>query len=160
MEADRQATMRENVVELLVGGGAHLSFDQAVGGLAPELRGAKPEGQPHTVWRLVEHMRLAQNDIVEFTVDPDHASPPWPEGYWPVGDAPPNDAAWDSALDGFATDLQRLQDLVIDPGVDLPAPIPHGNGQTVLREAMLAADHNAYHIGQIVMIRRLLGAWR
>jgi DinB family protein len=115
---------------------------------------------PHTPWRLVEHLRIAQRDILEFTRNPRHVSPPWPEGYWPVGDAPPDDAAWNRSVAGFRADLQAMQDLVADPATDLFAPLPHGEGQTVLREALLVADHNAYHLGQMVVVRRLLGAWK
>ncbi|MEX0745757.1 MAG: DinB family protein [Phycisphaeraceae bacterium] len=156
---DTHARIREDVIELLTGGGAHLDFDRAVAELPAKLRGGKPEGQPHTPWRLVEHMRLAQHDIVAFVVDADHVSPPWPEGYWPEGDAPPSATAWQQSLAGFRRDAKRIQKLVADPKTDLLTPLPHGDGQTILREAMLIADHNAYHLGQLVVVRRLLGAW-
>jgi hypothetical protein len=156
---DTTAVLREHVLYLLRGGGAHLDFDKSVAGLPAGLRGAKPPGQPHTPWRLVEHMRIAQWDILEFTRNPRHASPSFPEGYWPAGDAPPNDAAWDRSLAQFRADLKAMQDLVADPATDLFKPLPHGTGQTALREALLVADHNAYHLGQLVLVRRLLGAW-
>ncbi|MEX0655711.1 MAG: DinB family protein [Phycisphaeraceae bacterium] len=156
---DAQAILRDNVLELLRGGGAHLAFEQAVADLPAKLRGAKPAGQPHTPWRLVEHMRIAQHDIVAFTVDPDYTSPAWPDGYWPEGDAPPSAKAWQQSLAGFRRDAKRMAKLVADRKTDLLTPIPHGDGQTVLREAMLIADHNAYHLGQLVIIRRLLDAW-
>src|SRR5437870_5365390 len=123
------------------------------------LRGAKPPGVPHTPWRLLEHLRIAQWDILEFTRDPHHVSPPWPEGYWPASDAPPDDGAWDRSVAAFRADLRAMQDLVADPATDLFTPLPHGEGQTALREALLVADHNAYHLGQLVVVRRLLGAW-
>jgi hypothetical protein len=153
------ASLRDHLLYLLRGGGAHLDFDAAVGGLAPELRGAKPAGQPHTPWRLLEHLRIAQWDILEFSRSPRHVSPPFPQGYWPAGDAPPDTGAWDRSAAAFRADLKAMQDLVADPATDLFAPIPHGEGQTVLREALLVADHNAYHLGQLVLLRRLLGAW-
>ncbi len=159
MTADTTIALREHLLYLLRGGGAHLDFDAAVADLTPQFRGAKPAGQPHTPWRLVEHLRLALWDILEFARNPRHVSPPFPDGYWPTGDAPPNDAAWERSVAAFRADLQAMQDLIADPATDLLTPIPHGKGQTVLREALLVADHNAYHLGQLVLVRRLLGAW-
>jgi hypothetical protein len=159
MTKDETASLREHLLYLLKGGGAHLKFDKAIAGLLAGLRRAKPPGVPHTPWRLLEHLRIAQWDILEFTRDPKHVSPPFPEGYWPAGDAPPNDAAWDQSVAAFRADLKAMQDLVADPATDLFTPLPHGEGQTVLREALLVADHNAYHLGQLVVVRRLLGAW-
>jgi uncharacterized damage-inducible protein DinB len=151
--------LREHLLYLLRGGGAHLNFDAAVADLPPELRGARPPGVPHTPWRLLEHLRIAQWDILEFSRNPKHVSPKFPEGYWPDGDAPPDAAAWDRSVAAFRADLQAMQDLVADPSTDLFARIPHGEGQTLLREALLVADHNAYHLGQLVVVRRALGAW-
>lgn len=151
--------LREHLDYLLGGGGAHLSFDKAVAGLPPELRGKRAPGSPHTAWRLVEHMRIAQWDILEFTRNPKHVSPDWPAGYWPTGDAPPDAAAWDRSLAAFRADLAAMRALVADPRTDLFAVLPHGTGQTALREALLVADHNAYHLGQLVFLRRVLGAW-
>jgi hypothetical protein len=159
MSGDNLASLREHLLYLLRGGGAHLNFDQAVADLPPNLRGARPPGVPHTPWRLVEHLRIAQWDILEFCRNPRHVSPQFPKGYWPAGDAPPNDAAWDRSLNAFRADRKAMQDLVVDPTTDLFARIPHGEGQTVLREALLVADHNAYHLGQLVVVRRALGAW-
>jgi hypothetical protein len=152
-------SLRNHLVELLQGGHAHLQFDAAVADLPVELRGAKPANLPHTPWRLLEHMRIAQWDILRFSIDPGHVSPEFPDGYWPEGDAPPELAAWDRAVEGFRADLKAMIDLVLDPGTDLFAPIAHGQGQTILREALLVADHNAYHLGQLVTVRRMLGAW-
>ena len=152
-------SLRQHVAALLDGRSAHLDFDQAVGGLPPELRGAQIVGASHTAWRLVEHMRIAQWDILEFSRSAEHVSPEFPDGYWPSGDAPPSDAAWDESVAAFRADLQAMRELVLDPATDLFAPIAHGDGQTVLREALLVADHNAYHLGQLVMLRRTLGAW-
>jgi hypothetical protein len=159
MSTDQLASLRKHLLYLLKGGGAHIDFDRAVADLPAKLRGAKPAGVPHTAWRLVEHMRIAQWDILEFTRNPKHVSPSFPAGYWPAGDAPPNDKAWDESLARFRADLKALQDLVADPATDLFARLPHGEGQTALREALLVADHNAYHLGQLVVVRRALGAW-
>ena len=151
--------LRDHVLYLLRGGGAHLHFDAAVADLPTKLRGAKPAGLPHTPWRLLEHMRICQWDILEFSRNPKYVEPKFPDDYWPKGDAPPDDAAWDRSIASFRADLKAMQDLVADPATDLFAPIPHGDGQTILREALLVADHNAYHLGQLVTVRRLLGAW-
>jgi uncharacterized damage-inducible protein DinB len=151
--------LREHVLYLLRGGGAHLDFDAAIADLPEELRGARVDQVPHTPWRLLEHMRIAQWDILEFSRNPKHVSPKFPEGYWPQGDAPPSAAAWDRSVTAFRADLRAMQELVRDASTDLFAPIPHGEGQTILREALLVADHNAYHLGQLVMLRRCLGAW-
>jgi uncharacterized damage-inducible protein DinB len=149
--------LREHLLDLLRGGGAHLNFEQAFAGLPAKLRGARPRGLPFTAWRLLEHMRIAQWDILEFSRDSKHVSP---EDYWPAGDRPPNAAAWEHSVNSFRADRKAMEKLVADPKTDLNARIPHGTGQTVLREALLVADHNAYHLGQVVMLRRLLGAWK
>jgi hypothetical protein len=151
--------LREHLDYLLGGGGAHLDFDKAVTGLPPELRGVRGPNTPHTAWRLLEHLRIAQWDILEFSRNSKHVSPDWPAGYWPAGDAPPNPAAWDRSVTAFKADLAAMRALVKDPKTDLVAKIPHGDGQTILREALLVADHNAYHLGQLVFLRRALGAW-
>jgi hypothetical protein len=159
MATDAMKAVREHVLYLLRDGGAHLDFDKAIADLPAELRGVKPAGLPHSPWRLLEHLRIAQWDILQFSLDARHASPPFPDGYWPEGDAPPDDAAWDRSVAAFRADLKAMEDLVADPKTDLLTPLPHGQGQTVLREALLVADHNAYHLGQLVVVRRLLGAW-
>jgi hypothetical protein len=159
MKPDLTNVLREHLLYLLRGGGAHLDFEKAIADLPPKARGGKSKNVPHTPWRLLEHMRLAQWDILEFSRNPRHVSPPFPEGYWPEDDAPPDAAAWDRSVAAFRADLQAMQDLVADPATDLFAPLAHGQGQTVLREALLLADHNAYHLGQLVVVRRLLGAW-
>ncbi|HEX8984474.1 MAG TPA: DinB family protein [Bryobacteraceae bacterium] len=156
---DPQKILREHVAYVLGGGGAHAGFDQAVDNMPEPLRGVRPEGAAHSAWELIEHMRIAQWDILEFSRNPAHASPEWPGGYWPKSAAPPDGAAWDRSVARFRADLAALRDLAEDPAVDLFARIPHGDGQTVLREALLAADHNAYHIGELVFLRRVLGAW-
>ena len=151
--------LREHLDYVLGGGGAHLDFDKAIAGLPPELRGVRAANTPHTAWRLLEHLRIAQWDILEFSRNPKHVSPEWPAGYWPEGDAPPDAAAWDRSVAAFKSDLAAMRALVNDPKTDLFARISHGDGQTILREALLVADHNAYHLGQLVVVRRLLGAW-
>jgi DinB superfamily len=156
---DEQAALRKHLVYLLRGGGAHIDFDSAIAGLPAKLRGAKPSRVPHTAWRLLEHMRIAQWDILEFSRNPRHVSPDFPTGYWPTGDAPPDAAAWANSVKSFRRDLKEMQSLVAGPKTDLFAAIPHGDGQTILREALLVADHNAYHLGELVLVRRLLGAW-
>jgi hypothetical protein len=158
MTNDQQ--LREHVLYLLQGGGAHLDFEKAIAELPAELRGAKPTGIPHTPWRLLEHLRICQWDILEYSRNPKHVSPNFPDGYWPDSDAPTSDDAWDKSVGAFRANLQAMQDLVNEPAVDLMAQIPHGQpGHTILREALLLADHNAYHLGQLVVVRRALGAW-
>lgn len=152
--------LRQHLLDLLRGRGAHVDFQTAVADWPAELRGVKPEGLPYTAWRLLEHLRIAQWDILEFSRNPRHVSPEFPEGYWPTGEAPPDEAAWDKSIQAFRADLKAMEKLVSDPKTDLFARIPHGQGQTFLREALLVADHNAYHLGQLVTLRRLLGTWR
>ncbi|RMH20567.1 MAG: DinB family protein [Acidobacteria bacterium] len=153
------ANLRQHLVGLLRSRGAHPDFAAAVGGLEPALHGRLAPGCPHTPWQLVEHLRIAQWDILEFCRSPEHASPPWPDGYWPASASPPDQRAWERSVEAFRADLEALCDLVRDPATDLLAPLPWGGGQTVLHQALLAADHNAYHLGQLVLLRRLLGAW-
>jgi hypothetical protein len=159
MATGSDAALREHVVEVLTGGHAHATFEQAVKDLPVELRGKVPKGGEYSAWQLLEHLRIAQLDILEFSRDAKHESPKWPEGYWPKEKAPADDKAWDKSVRAFKKDLREMCALVEDPKTDLFAKIPHGDGQTILREALLAADHNAYHIGQLVLVRRLLGAW-
>ena len=157
---DPHRALRDHVIELLSEGHAHITFKDAIADWPHLLRGAKPPGQPFTPWRLLEHIRISQWDILEFTRNPKYESPAWPAGYWPPSDAPPDASAWDKSAVQVERDLRAMQQLVRDPGTDLFARIPHGTGQTVLREALLVADHNSYHVGQLVLLRRLLGAWR
>jgi hypothetical protein len=152
-------SLRRHLLDLLDGGGAHAKFDDVVSGIPAKLRGRKPTAMPHTAWMLLEHMRIAQWDILEFSRNPKHVSPKWPEGYWPAKDAPPSTAAWGASIKKCEKDLNAMQELVKNPKTDLFARIPWGDGQTILREALLIADHNAYHVGQLVDLRRLLGAW-
>ena len=154
-----KAALREHLINLLTKGQAHVTFDDAVKNLPAELRGKCPKGAEHTAWEIVEHLRIAQWDILEFSRDAKHKSPEWPIGYWPKSAAPPDEKAWDKSLRAFRRDLKAMCALVSDEKTDLYAKIPHGDGQTILREALLTADHNAYHLGELVLVRRLLGAW-
>ncbi|HEX6105854.1 MAG TPA: DinB family protein [Gemmatimonadales bacterium] len=138
---------------------AHADFEAAVEGLPPALRGRTPEGLPYSPWQLLEHLRLAQHDILDFCRNPDYREMRWPEDYWPAAAEPPSAAAWDESVAAFRRDREALQALARDQGTDPFAPIPHGDGQTYLRELLLVADHNAYHVGQLILVRRLLGAW-
>jgi hypothetical protein len=151
--------IREHLLELLRGGNAHLDFEKATANIPVHLRGVRLADLPYTAWRLVEHMRIAQWDILQFSVNPEHVSPDFPGGYWPKGDAPPNAEAWDRSLAAFQADLKAMMDLVVAPETQLLTQLAYGQGQTILREALLIADHNAYHLGQLVTLRRLLGAW-
>jgi len=159
MKTSPDKTLRQHLLYLLKDGGAHAKFEDVVGDNPANLRGKKPANFPHTAWMLLEHMRIAQWDILEFSRNPKHASPKWPEGYWPKTETPPGAAAWTKSIAGFRKDLKAMEALVSNPKTDLYAPLSWGEGQTVLREALLIADHNAYHLGQLVTLRRLLGAW-
>jgi len=151
--------LRQHLVYLLHDGGAHAKFEDVIKNFPANLRGKKVENFPHTAWMLLEHMRIAQWDILEFSRNRKHVSPQWPEGHWPKTEAPPSAAAWTDSIQSFRKDLKAMEDLVSSPKTDLYAQIPWGDGQTVLREAMLVADHNAYHLGQMVTLSRLLGSW-
>jgi hypothetical protein len=156
---DTHQTLRTELDKLLSGQGAHVDFDQAIADLPADLRGVKPHGSPHSAWELLEHLRIAQWDMLGFSRDAKHVSPPWPAGYWPASAAPPDDAAWNRSVDAFRGDLASMRKLVMDPASDLFTPFAHGEGQTLLREAFQVADHNAYHIGELVLLRRIFGAW-
>ncbi|MGH9712786.1 MAG: DinB family protein [Candidatus Acidiferrales bacterium] len=151
---------REHLGKDLAWNEAHLDWKTALAGLPPKHRGTKPPGAPHSAWELLEHARIAQWDILEFCLNPKHVSPDFLSGYWPKAAAPPNASAWEKSVKSFERDLREMQKLVIDPRTDLLAPIPHGSGQTILREILLLADHNAYHLGQLVLLRQVIGAWR
>jgi hypothetical protein len=152
------ASARQHLVQLLKGGQAHLDFDAAVKGFPVALRGKRPKGSPHSPWELLEHMRIAQWDILEFTRDPKHVSPEFPSGYWPAKPAPPDQQAWDKSVKTFRKDLKAMIALVSNKSTDLYTPFAHGQGQTVFREAVVLADHTAYHLGQFVLLRKMLGA--
>lgn len=156
---NHDGALREHLIYLLKGGGAHVHFMDAVEGFPEAKRGAFVAELPHTGWQLLEHVRIAQWDILEFSRNPKHVSPGFPEGYWPKTPGPPDNAAWAKSVDAFQHDLQEMIQLVKSPKTELYTKIPHGDGQTILREALLLADHNAYHLGQLVDLRRALGAW-
>jgi hypothetical protein len=151
--------LRQHVLKLLEGKGAHVDFETAVKKAAVAVRGKRPKGAAHSPWEILEHMRIAQWDILEFSRDAKHVSPEWPTGYWPKSPAPPNRTAWNKSVSAFRADHAAMCALVADESTDLFATIPHGDGQTILREALLVADHNAYHLGTLVTTLQLLGAW-
>ncbi|MGZ4732872.1 MAG: DinB family protein [Terriglobales bacterium] len=159
MTPDQDASLRQHLLELLKGGSAHARLDDAIAGIPAKLRGKKPAGFPHSAWMLLEHIRIAQWDILEFSRNRKHVSPDWPQGYWPRSEAPPSAVAWNASIKKLRQDLKAMQDLVANRKTDLFSRIPWGDGQTILREALLLADHNAYHVAQLVDVRRLLGAW-
>jgi hypothetical protein len=138
---------------------AHVGFEKTVEGLAPKLRGVRAEGFPYSAWELVEHVRITQRDILDFCRDPNYHEPKWPDDYWPKSPEPPSERAWDESIAKFREDRAGMEALAMDESIDLFATIPHGSGQTYIREILLVADHNSYHLGQLVLVRRRLGAW-
>lgn len=151
--------VRELLARVLAWEDAHAGFDKAIDGIPPELRGTMPANLPYSAWQLVEHMRITQHDILDFCRNPKYEELKWPDGYWPASEAPPSPAAWDDSIRLFKQDRASLQAMAADESLDLNATIPHGSGQTYLRELVLVADHTAYHVGQLVLLRRLLGIW-
>jgi hypothetical protein len=151
--------LRQQLITILNWQDAHVNFDTVIEGIPAELHGAQPEGLPFSPWQLLEHLRFTQRDILDFCRDPNYAEPKWPDDYWPATVAPPTAEAWGESIAAYRADLEQFQQLVADPAVDLFAAIPHGSGQTYLREVVLVADHGAYHVGQLVAVRRLLGVW-
>ncbi len=152
--------LRQLLAETLDWQASHAGFDSAIEDLPAELRGTRPPGGPHSVWELVEHIRLAQRDILDFCRDELYEERSWPADYWPDSAAPASSDAWEESVAGYHEDLEALRDLVMDPAFDLFAKVPWGSGQTHIREVVLVVDHTAYHVGQIVLVRRLLGAWK
>jgi DinB superfamily len=153
---DKDGSVRKHVLYLLRDGGAHMSFDDFVGSFPADLCNRKIDGLPYTAWQVLEHMRLAQWDILEFSRDASHVSPEFPKGYWPEPEEPGTPALWQKTIDEFQNDLKQMEALVEDPSTDLYAKIPHGDGQTILREALLIADHNAYHLGALAVMARIV----
>jgi len=151
--------IREQVVALLTWQDAHVGYDRALEGLPEKLRGERPKGMAHSVWEIVEHLRLAQEDMLDFSRNPKYEERTWPDEYWPKSPRPNDAAAWRSSLKAFHADLDAFCALMRDPANDLYEPFKWGSGQTLLREALVIADHNAYHVGEIVAVRRALGAW-
>jgi hypothetical protein len=160
MKSDPSSILRRHLIALLRGGSAHVTFAEVTSGFPVRLRGRKPPGLPHSAWMLLEHLRIAQWDIVEFSRKPGHVSPPWPQGYWPTTPQPPHPRAWAESIQNFEHDLRAIEKLVASRHTDLFRKIPWGDGQTILRQALLTADHNAYHLAQLVDVRRLLGGWK
>jgi uncharacterized damage-inducible protein DinB len=156
---ESEEALREQLVKLLDWKDAHASYDQAVDGIPDDLRGRRPPGLAWSAWELLEHLRLTQRDILEFCVDSSYKEREWPKDYWPERPQPPSAGAWDKSIEGYREDRAALEALARDPKLDLFAKIPHGSGQTYLRELVLVADHASYHVGQLVAVRRLLGCW-
>lgn len=152
---NRDDSVRKHVLYLLRGGGAHMSFDDFVGSFPADLCDRQIPGLPYTPWQVLEHMRLAQSDILEFSRDANHVSPEFPKGYWPRPDDLGSPVLWQQTIDAFREDLRQMEALVEDLSTDLYAKIPHGDGQTILREALLIADHNAYHLGVLTVMARI-----
>ena len=151
--------LRRHLTELLTAESAHANFETAVKNVPARVRGTRPRGGAHSPWEILEHLRITQWDILEFSRNPKHVSPEFPAGYWPSTQAPPSEAAWNDSIKAFRADLRAMLALVTNESTDLFAPIPHGTGQTILREALLTADHNSYHLGQLVTLLRVLDAW-
>lgn len=156
----KDKALRQHLIKLLKGGDAHADFDSAIKDFPFELRGKTPKGAEHSPWEELEHLRIAQWDILDFSINHEYKEKEWPKDYWPVTQSPPDEKAWDKSIRAFRRDLKAMCDLVEDEKTDLFAKIPQGSGQTILREVLLVADHNAYHLGQIVLLRRLLGVWK
>lgn len=154
-----EKNLRENLIELIQGGSAHLTFDEAVKQVNPEIRNFRPDPNLHSIYEEMEHMRIAQEDIYRYTIEKGWVSPAWPEEYWPDKKDDVSNEEWESTIDRFRKDLDGLIQLIRDQDLDLTSEIPHGQGRTYLREILLVADHNAYHLGKIVDIRKTLGDW-
>ena len=155
--ANEHTILIEELIKLLKGGGAHATLDHALKGLPKELRGVKPDNMPYSIWQLLEHIRIAQWDMLQFCVDDNHKSPKWPDEYWPKESSPKDDDTWDRSLEQINNDLDEF--IGILKTEDIYKKLPHGSGQTILREALQIADHNAYHIAEIIALRRMLKAW-
>ena len=156
----QSSILRFHLLEFLRGGSAHVDPATALAGFPEQHYGAKPAGATHTAWQLLEHLRFTLHDLLEFSTNPAYIAPEWPDDYWPGSEAPPDKHAWDASLVSFLADLSAFEALVEKPETDLEAPIPWGQGQTILREVLLAIDHTSYHLGQLVTVRKELGAWK
>jgi hypothetical protein len=153
---DQNQDLRKRLDYVLSGKGAHIGFEQVLLNFPEQWRGETHPAIPYSAWQLLEHMRIAQWDILEFSINKDHKSPEWATGYWPAEQNPPSKDSWDASVQQFFQDLKNMQELVNNPDTDLHSNIPHGNGQNILREALLITDHNAYHLGQLVMLKKIL----
>jgi hypothetical protein len=156
---NQDKALREQLVKLLTDSEAHANFETAVKDMPADLQGKRPKGAAHSPWEMLEHLRIAQFDILEFARNAKHKSPEFPDGYWPKSPEPPDAKAWEKSAAAFRADRKSLCDLIDNESTDLFAKIPHGDGQTILRQVLLAVDHNAYHIGELILLRRILGAW-
>jgi hypothetical protein len=150
------ANLRKHLIALLEGGNAHITFNDAVKEFPVEIAGVRPQGSPHSAWELLEHLRLAQADIVEFSASKDYVEKNWPRDYWPASPGPKGKREWNASVSAVRKDLETFLDILKDAGRDLFEPFPWGDGQTLLREALLIADHNSYHLGQLMLVRRML----
>jgi uncharacterized damage-inducible protein DinB len=150
---------RGHLKNALAGKGAHVDFEEAIKNFPVDLRGKHARGVPHTAWQVLEHIRITQADILNFCINPDYKDLNWPQDYWPSNAAPDSEAAWDRSIAGYRGDLKKMQELIGDSARDLHSQIPHGDGQTLFREAILVIDHSSYHVGQLVTLRQLLGIW-
>ncbi len=157
--SDPHAALRVQLASYLDWREAHADFDAAVDGVPADKRGVAPAGLPHSPWQLLEHLRITQHDILDFCVNPQYREMKWPDDYWPASASPPSPQAWEKSVSAYRRDREAMQALARDASIDLFATIPHGSGQTYLREILLVVDHASYHIGQMVLVRRLLGAW-
>jgi hypothetical protein len=155
----RDELLRKQLVASFHDENVHAGLVRAFADVAPEIQGSRPGGQPLSLWRLLEHLRLCVLDFLDYCRKPGYIEPPFPEGYWPKGDEPSSRAAWEESLRGLLSDLNEMENLILNPSTDLLAPFPGGSGRTVLRQALACLDHNAYHLGQAVLLRRLLGDW-
>ena len=153
------SVLRDQLVQLLQGGQAHVTAEKALSGTQARLRNVRPHPNLHSVWEELVHMKIAQEDILRYTLDASWQSPEWPAGYWPEAGKDPTEAMWSQTVSAFHADLKEASALASDPTLDLTARIPHGEGRTYLRQVLLIADHNAYHLGQIVQVRKWLSDW-
>ncbi len=160
MTSNKTEVLRKQLVNAIGGHESHIDFDSAMEDFPADIRGRKPPGAPHSAWQLLEHMRIAQNDILEFSRNPAHKSPKWPDDYWPNSAAPPDFEAWNNSVRAFQKDSEELDALVQNSHQDLFKRIEHGTGQTLLREALLVANHNSYHLGQLMFLKKMLLAER
>lgn len=153
-------SIRRELSAFLRGDQAHASLDAAVKSMPTTLLEKKPQGSPHNAWQMLEHIRLTLHDLLEFCTNPKYETPNWPDDYWPKDASPQSSAAWDHSITAIHKDLKAFDKLIEDPKTDLTAKIPWGDGQTILREILLAGDHTSYHIGQLILLRKHLGVWK
>ncbi len=160
MASSEDGALRKQLVEFLGGGQAHADLKSVLDDFPEELRGRKPQGSPYSAWQLLEHIRMALHDLLDFSTNPNYVTPRWPDDYWPAEDGPPSDEAWRASVKAVRKDMADFEKLIGEPKTNLYATIPWGDGQTILREVLLAGQHTSYHLGQLVLLRRELGAWK